>query len=168
MTEIQDADTGVTEAGLAGPAQSSVSTVHRLRSVLAIRPFRRLWLVTYLCSVGDWLSLLALTGLVSEMMHSYQWQSFALSLVVLTQLLPGILFAPIGGVLADKFDRRKVMVICDVLRGSLFISIALIGSPIWLFVANFLVGCCAMLWIPAKESAVPNLLRRPDQVESAN
>jgi dTMP kinase len=168
VTEIQDADTGVTEAGQTGPAESSVSTVHRLRSVLAIRPFRRLWLVTYLCSVGDWLSLLALTGLVSEMMNSYQWQSFALSLVVLTQLLPGILFAPIGGVLADKFDRRKVMVICDVLRGSLFISIALIGSPIWLFVANFLVGCCAMLWIPAKESAVPNLLRRPDQVESAN
>ncbi len=168
MTEIQDADTGVTEAGQSGQAQSSVSTVHRLRSVLAIRPFRRLWLVTYLCSVGDWLSLLALTGLVSEMMKSYQWQSFALSLVVLTQLLPGILFAPVGGVLADRFDRRKVMVVCDVLRGSLFISIALIGSPIWLFVANFLVGCCAMLWIPAKESAVPNLLRRPDQVESAN
>ncbi|WP_090097572.1 bifunctional MFS transporter/dTMP kinase [Lentzea jiangxiensis] len=168
MTEIQDADTPVTEAGQAGQAQSSVSTVHRLRSVLAIRPFRRLWLVTYLCSVGDWLSLLALTGLVSTMMKSYEWQSFALPLVVLTQLLPGILFAPIGGVLADKFDRRKVMVVCDVLRGSLFISIALVGSPIWLFVANFLVGCCAMLWIPAKESAVPNLLRRPDQVESAN
>ena len=168
VTEIQDADTAVTEAGQTGQAESSVSTVHRLRSVLAIRPFRRLWLVTYLCSVGDWLSLLALTGLVSEMMHSYQWQSFALSLVVLTQLLPGILFAPIGGVLADKFDRRKVMVVCDVTRGSLFISIALIGSPVWLFVANFLVGCCAMLWIPAKESAVPNLLRRPDQVESAN
>ncbi|WP_439662744.1 bifunctional MFS transporter/dTMP kinase [Lentzea sp. HUAS TT2] len=168
MTEISDADTPVTEAGQAGQAQSSVSTVHRLRSVLAIRPFRRLWLVTYLCSVGDWLSLLALTGLVSTMMKSYEWQSFALPLVVLTQLLPGILFAPIGGVLADKFDRRKVMVICDVLRGSLFISIALVGSPIWLFVANFLVGCCAMLWIPAKESAVPNLLRRPDQVESAN
>ncbi|WP_406602001.1 bifunctional MFS transporter/dTMP kinase [Lentzea kristufekii] len=168
MTEIQDADTPATEAGQAGQAQSSVSTVHRLRSVLAIRPFRRLWLVTYLCSVGDWLSLLALTGLVTAMTKSYEWQSFALPLVVLTQLLPGILFAPIGGVLADKFDRRKVMVVCDVLRGSLFISIALIGSPIWLFVANFLVGCCAMLWIPAKESAVPNLLRRPDQVESAN
>ena len=130
MTEIQDADTPVTGAGQAGQAQSSVSTVHRLRSVLAIRPFRRLWLVTYLCSVGDWLSLLALTGLVSTMMKSYEWQSFALPLVVLTQLLPGILFAPIGGVLADRFDRRKVMVVCDLLRGSLFISIAVVGSPV--------------------------------------
>src|SRR5688500_13288224 len=57
---------------------------------------------------------------------------------------------------------------CDVLRGGLFISIALVGTAWWLFVANFLVGCCAMLWIPAKDSAVPNLLRRPDQVETAN
>ncbi|MFD1151337.1 bifunctional MFS transporter/dTMP kinase [Saccharothrix hoggarensis] len=155
MSTIQDGGTGA-------------STSHRIRSVLAIRPFRRLWGVTYLCSVGDWLSLLALTGLVSQMTESYQWQSFSLSLVVLTQLLPGILFAPLGGVLADRFDRRKVMVVCDVLRGGLFISIALVGTTWWLFVANFLVGCCAMLWIPAKDSAVPNLLRRPDQVETAN
>ncbi|MBW4719817.1 MFS transporter [Saccharothrix sp. SC076] len=136
--------------------------------MLAIRPFRRLWGVTYLCSVGDWLSLLALTGLVSRLTQSYQWESFALSLVVLTQLLPGILFAPLGGVLADRFDRRKIMVVCDLLRGGLFISIALVGTAWWLFIANFLVGCCAMLWIPAKDSAVPNLLRRPDQVETAN
>ncbi|WP_447005266.1 bifunctional MFS transporter/dTMP kinase [Saccharothrix isguenensis] len=148
---------------------AAASTSHRIRSVLAIRPFRRLWGVTYLCSVGDWLSLLALTGLVRQMLNeSYQWQSFSLSLVVLTQLLPGILFAPLGGVLADRFDRRKIMVACDVLRGGLFISIALVGTAWWLFVANFLVGCCAMLWIPAKDSAVPNLLRRPDQVETAN
>lgn len=136
--------------------------------MLAIRPFRRLWGVTYLCSVGDWLSLLALTGLVRQMTESYQWQSFSLSLVVLTQLLPGILFAPLGGVLADRFDRRKIMMVCDLLRGGLFISIALVGTTWWLFIANFLVGCCAMLWIPAKDSAVPNLLRRPDQVETAN
>ncbi|RKT52148.1 bifunctional MFS transporter/dTMP kinase [Saccharothrix australiensis] len=147
---------------------TAASTSHRIRSVLAIRPFRRLWGVTYLCSVGDWLSLLALTGLVTNLTQSYQWQSFSLSLVVLTQLLPGILFAPLGGVLADRFDRRKIMVACDLLRGGLFISIALVGTAWWLFIANFLVGCCAMLWIPAKDSAVPNLLRRPDQVETAN
>jgi dTMP kinase len=165
---IQDGDARHAQAGQARSADAAASTSHRLRSVLAIRPFRRLWGVTYLCSVGDWLSLLALTGLVSRLTESYQWQSFALSLVVLTQLLPGLLFAPLGGVLADRFDRRKIMVVCDLLRGGLFLSIAFVGSIWWLFIANFLVGCCAMLWIPAKDSAVPNLLRRPDQVESAN
>jgi dTMP kinase len=136
--------------------------------VLAIRAFRRLWGVTYLCSIGDWLSLLALTSLVTKMTEGNPAQSFAFAGVVLTQLLPGLLFAPLGGIFADRFDRRKVMVICDVLRCGLFISIAVVGGPLWLFIGNFLIGCCAMMWIPSKDAAMPNLLRRPDQVETAN
>ena len=155
-------------AGISGGA-TNASITHRARSVLAIRAFRRLWGVTYLCSIGDWLSLLALAGLVTKLMkEDYQLQSFAFAGVVLTQLLPGLLFAPIGGILADRFDRRKIMVICDVLRCGLFISIAIVGSPLWLFIGNFLVGCCALVWIPSKDAAVPNLLRRADQVETAN
>ncbi|GAA3025678.1 dTMP kinase [Actinokineospora globicatena] len=149
-------------------AGSETSMAHRARSVLAIRPFRRLWGVTYLCSVADWLSLLALTGLVSQATQDYKTQSFAFAGVVLTQLLPGLLFAPLGGLFADRFDRRKVMVFADVGRFGLLLSIAIVGSPLWLFVGNFLVGFCALLWIPSKDAAVPNLLRRPDQVETAN
>ncbi len=161
---------GATElrAGARSPADSNASITHRARSVLAIRAFRRLWGVTYLCSIGDWLSLLALAGLVTKLTEGYQAHSFAFAGVVLTQLLPGLLFAPVGGILADRFDRRKIMVICDVLRCGLFISIAVVGSPLWLFVGNFLVGCCALMWIPSKDAAVPNLMRRKDQVETAN
>jgi dTMP kinase len=150
------------------PAESNASMTHRARSVLAIRAFRRLWGVTYLCSIGDWLSLLALTGLITSLTEDYVAKSFAFAGVVLAQMLPGLLFAPIGGLLADRFDRRKIMVICDVLRCGLFVSIAVVGSPVWLFIGNFLVGCCALVWIPSKDAAVPNLLRRPDQVETAN
>lgn len=150
------------------PATSNASITHRARSVLAIRAFRRLWGVTYLCSIGDWLSLLALTGLVTKLTHDYQAQSFAFAGVVLTQLLPGLLFAPLGGVFADRFDRRTVMITCDLLRCVLFSSIAIVGNAWWLFVANFLIGSCAMMWIPSKDAAVPNLLRRRDQVETAN
>jgi dTMP kinase len=160
-----DFDRGV---GVGAPARSNASITHRARSVLAIRGFRRLWGVTYLCSIGDWLSLLALTGLVTKLTEGYQAQSFAFAGVVLTQLLPGLLFAPLGGLLADRFDRRKVMVICDVARCGLFLSIAVAGSTLWLFIGNFLIGSCAMMWIPSKDAAVPNLLRRPDQVETAS
>ncbi|MFC4854450.1 bifunctional MFS transporter/dTMP kinase [Actinophytocola glycyrrhizae] len=155
------------DGGARSSAGSNASITHRARSVLAIRGFRRLWGVTYLCSVGDWLSLLALTSLVTKMTNGYSAQSFAFAAVVLTQLLPGLLFAPLGGLLADRFDRRKVMIVCDVLRCGLFVSIAVVGAPLWLFVANFLIGCCSMMWIPSKDAAVPNLLRRSDQVETA-
>ncbi|QRP50509.1 thymidylate kinase [Amycolatopsis sp. FDAARGOS 1241] len=142
--------------------------MHRVRRVLAIKPFRRLWGVTYLCSVADWLNLLALTSLSTKLLDNYTAQNFAFVGVVLTNLLPGLLFAPVGGLLADRFDRRKVMVVCDFLRCGFLLSIAIVGAPWWLFVANFLVGCCSIMWIPSKDAAVPNLLRRPDQVETAN
>jgi dTMP kinase len=138
-----------------------------VRSVLAIRAFRRLWGVTYLLSLADWLSLMALTGLVTALTKSYLAQSFGFSAVVATQLLPGLLFAPLGGVFADRFDRRKVMIVVDLIRCALFLSIAAVGTWWWLLAANFLIGCSSMMWIPAKDSAVPNLLRRKDQVETA-
>ncbi|GAA3556970.1 dTMP kinase [Amycolatopsis ultiminotia] len=155
-------------SGPGGSSGAEASTIHRVRRVLAIRPFRRLWGVTYLCSVADWLNLLALTSLSSKLLDNYTAQNFAFVGVVLTSLLPGLLFAPIGGLLADRFDRRKIMVICDLLRCGFLLSIAIVGAPWWLFVANFLVGCCSIMWIPSKDAAVPNLLRRPDQVETAN
>ncbi|HEY4460849.1 MAG TPA: dTMP kinase [Pseudonocardiaceae bacterium] len=136
--------------------------------MLAIRPFRRLLGITYLCGIADWLSLLALTSLITKLVSSYLAQSYSFSIVVLTQLLPGLLFAPLGGLLADRFDRRKVMVVVDLIRCGLFLSIALVGTWWWLFSANFLIGCTAMLWIPAKDSAIPNLLRRKDHIETVN
>ncbi|OXM70509.1 bifunctional MFS transporter/dTMP kinase [Amycolatopsis vastitatis] len=155
----------------AGPGASSgaeASTINRVRRVLAIKPFRRLWGVTYLCSVADWLNILALTGLATKLTDNYFAQNFAFVGVVLTGLAPGLLFAPVGGLLADRFDRRKVMVVADLLRCGFLLSIAIVSAPWWLLVGNFLVGSAASMWIPSKEAAVPNLLRRPDQVETAN
>ncbi|MGH3771630.1 MAG: MFS transporter, partial [Pseudonocardiaceae bacterium] len=98
----------------------------------------------------------------------YQAQSFALGGVVATKLLPAMLLGPLAGALADKLDRRHVMVVCDVLRAGLFLSIPLVGQLAWLFAATFLIELCALFWIPAKDASIPNLLRRPDQVETAN
>ncbi len=168
MGSINESQQGARDGETRSAASNEASTVGRVRRVLAIRPFRRLWGVTYLCSVADWLSLLALTGLVTKLTDDYTAQNFAFAGIVLTQLLPGLLFAPLGGMLADRFDRRKIMIIADLLRFGLLISIAVVGTPVWLFIANFLVGSAAMMWIPSKDAAVPNLLRRRDQVETAN
>lgn len=127
-----------------------------------------MWLVTAVSSTGDWLSLLALTSLATQLTTGYQAQSFALGGVVATKLLPALVLGPLAGALADRFDRRRVMVVCDILRFGLFISIPLVGSLPWLFAATFLIEICALFWIPAKDASVPNLLRRPDQVETAN
>jgi dTMP kinase len=146
----------------------SAPTAHRVRAVLAIPAFRRLWVVTSVAAVCDWLSLLALSSLATQLTSGYQAQSFALGGVVATKLLPALLLGPLAGALADKFDRRRVMVVCDLLRFGLFVSIPLVGSLTWLFIATFLIEVCALFWIPSKDASVPNLLRRPDQIETAN
>jgi len=158
----------VKQAGAAAPGTSNASTVYRARRVLAIKPFRRLMGVSFLCSTADWLTLLGLTGFVTKLTESYMAQNFAFTGVVLTLLLPGLIFAPIGGLLADRFDRRTVMIAADLARCGLLLSIAIVGSPVWLFVANFMVGLASTMWIPSKDAAVPNLLRRRDQVETAS
>ncbi|MEV6607261.1 MFS transporter [Kutzneria sp. NPDC051319] len=139
--------------------------MRRIAEVMGIPAFRRLWTSAYLCCVGDWLSLLGLSSLLATLTGSSE---FALSGVVATQLLPGLLLAPLAGHLADRFDRRKVMIATDLVRCALFLSIAVVGTTWWLLAANFLVGCCSMLWIPAKDSALPTLLHRPDQVQTAS
>lgn len=136
--------------------------------MLAIPAFRRLWTVTSVAAACDWMSLLALSALATHLTIGHQAQSFALGGVVATKLLPALVLGPLAGALADKFDRRRVMVVCDLLRFGLFVSIPLVGSLWWLFIATFLIEICALFWIPAKDAAVPNLLRRPDQVETAN
>jgi dTMP kinase len=151
-----------------GAPELSAATSHRVRSVLAIPAFRRLWTVTSVAGVCDWLGLLALSALATQLTSGYSAQSFALGGVVATKLLPSLVLGPLAGALADKFDRRRVMVVCDVLRCLLLLSIPLVGSLAWLLVAVFLIEICALFWIPAKDAAVPNLLRRPDQVETAN
>jgi dTMP kinase len=156
-------------SGTASPSAGlSAPTAHRVRSVLAIPAFRRLWLVTAVSATGDWLSLLALSALATQLATGYQAQSFALGGVVATKLLPALVLGPLAGALADKFDRRRVMVVCDLLRFGLFLSIPLVGSLWWLLVATLLIEMCALFWIPAKDASVPNLLRRPDQIETAN
>ncbi|HET6499179.1 MAG TPA: dTMP kinase [Amycolatopsis sp.] len=157
-----------TKPGAEAPASREASTVYRARRVLAIRPFRRLWGVTYLCSVADWLTILGVTSMATKMTHNYTAQNFAFTGVLLSALAPGLLFAPAGGLLADRFDRRKIMFCADLLRCGFIMSIALVGTGWWLYIANFLASASAMMWIPSKDASVPNLLRRPDQVEIAN
>ncbi|MGH3785571.1 MAG: MFS transporter [Pseudonocardiaceae bacterium] len=150
------------------PDDLAGSTVHRIRGVLAIPAFRRLWGVTAITATAEWQSLLALSALATQLTSGYQAQSFALGGVVATKLLPAMVLGPLAGALADKLDRRHVMVVCDVLRAGLFLSIPLVGDLAWQFIATFLIEVCAMIWIPAKDASIPNLLRRREQVETAN
>ncbi|MEV4701825.1 MFS transporter [Actinoplanes sp. NPDC049316] len=143
--------------------------------VMRVRPFRRLWLVLGLSSLGDWLGLLATSAFASAQMSSPVAQGATFGGVIVVQLLPSLFLGPLGGVLADRFDRRRAMVVVDVARFLLFASIpaaaVVVDNPGlvvgWAGVASFAAQLGAMVWNPAKDAAVPNLLPR-DRLEIAN
>lgn len=156
------------------PQQPAVSTVASISGVMRVTPFRRLWYSTALSSLGDWLGLLASTALATDLAHGYQAQNYALGGVLVVKLLPAIILGPLAGAFADRFDRRRTMVVSDALRFLLFISIPLAHLVVdvdktlaWLLIASFLIECVSLFWMPAKDASVPNLVRR-DQIESAN
>ena len=59
------------------------------------------------------------------------------------------------------------MIVGDVVRGLLFLSIPLFPNLTWIFIAKFLAGCASLFWTPAKDASVPNLVP-PDRLERAN
>ena len=146
----------------AAPAQDET------RGVLAIRPFRKLWNSMVFSSLGDWLGLLATTAMAQQLSGGdYAKANFAIAGVFISRLLPAVFLGPLAGVIADKLDRRKLMVICDILRTGLYISIPIFHNYFWLYTATILVECVTLFWSPAKEASVPNLVPR-EKLESAN
>lgn len=155
------------EAAAPADGMGGVGLVAKLRAVLRVKDFRKLWLSMSLSSFGDWLGLLAITATATSLVDGFAAANFALGGVLLFRLLPAIILGPLAGAFADRFDRRKTMVVTDIFRFALFASIPLVDNLIWLFVAQFLIEAISLFWIPAKDAAVPNMLRK-DQLEPAN
>jgi dTMP kinase len=98
---------------------------------------------------------------------SYATANFAIAGVFIARLLPAVFLGPIAGVIADRFDRRRLMFNVDIMRAALYISIPIVNTYFWLYTAMILVECLTLFWSPAKEASVPNLVPR-DKLESAN
>ncbi|MBV9092460.1 MAG: dTMP kinase [Streptosporangiaceae bacterium] len=136
--------------------------------MLSIKPFRRLWIALSLSSLGDWLSIIALTVLAPSLTSGGPVaKGSAVSGVWLVTLLPALLFGPLAGAMADRMDRRITMITGDVLRGLIYLSIPFYPHLTWIYLAKFLAGVITTFWSPATSASVPNLVPK-DKLERAN
>ena len=136
--------------------------------VLSIKPYRRLWIALGLSSLGDWLGLLALTALAGSLApNSYAGQSFAIATVLFLRVAPALVLGPLAGYIADRLDRRWTLITGDILRGLVFLSIAVVGTLEWVFVATVIIEAITLVWLPAKDATIPNLVPR-HKLEAAN
>src|ERR1700722_4094018 len=104
-----------------------MSTLNRsgtIRAALGYSPFRRLLTGLAVSQIGDWLYNLALVTLVYERTHSAMWAGLAAA----ARVVPIVALGPLGGVIADRFDRRRVMVTSDLIRLILMVILAVVAA----------------------------------------
>jgi MFS family permease len=142
-----------------GGARRSFDLVRRNRD------FRRFYIAQLISFAGDWFLIVALYGLVLDTTHS----AVLASLILVAELGPQFLVAPIGGALADRMNRQVLMVICDLARAVLCLGFLLAGpGSIWVIYP--LLACVAVFsaaFEPTSNAAFPNLVE-PRDLPTAN
>jgi MFS family permease len=127
--------------------------------------FFRLWLAQVVSSLGDWIGFVAVTAIAARIGKSSP--DAAIGLVLSARLVPGFFLAPAAGVFLDRWDRKKVMVVCDIGRGATLATLPFVDTLPQLVLASFMLEIFTLLWSPAKEASVPNLVR-PEFLATAN
>jgi MFS transporter, DHA1 family, staphyloferrin A biosynthesis exporter len=129
---------------------------------LAYRNYRLYWFGNLVSQTGDWLDQIALNWLVVTMTDSPIW----LALVNLGRGLPIIVFALIGGVFADKFDRRRMMMVTQSIAMCIAVGLSICvwyGASIWAIVALATVrGLVVAFNLPLRHSLVSDLVPRSE------
>lgn len=129
------------------------------------KAFFRLWLAGAISSLGDWIGLVAILSVAARVGGSSP--EAAVGLVLSARIVPGLLLGSVGGVLVDRLDRKRVMVACDLGRAAVLVFLPFVDTVWGLFVASLLLEALTLLWSPAKEASVPNLVR-VGQLTTAN
>lgn len=139
------------------------SRLRRTFSALHYRDFRRLWIGAFTSTVGTWMQTVAQGWVVLQMTNS----AFLLGVDGFLATGPMLLFSLFGGVVADRVERRKIMLLSQYLQMTFaFILGALIWSgsvKVWhIFLLSFLTGSAQSFSGPAYISLLPLLVRRED------
>ncbi|HTS14984.1 MAG TPA: MFS transporter [Candidatus Sulfotelmatobacter sp.] len=151
------APAGAATEPLPGEAQS-------VGQVLRDRRFLSLWLAQVASQVGGNMVLYGLTVLVALRTSS----ASAVSLLLLTFLVPAVVFSAIAGVFVDRLDRRLILIVANLLRGLIFVAMVVLDANLVLiYLLNIAVSTITTLFAPAEASMIPVLVRR-EQLLAAN
>ncbi|PRY38176.1 putative MFS family arabinose efflux permease [Umezawaea tangerina] len=133
---------------------------------LANPAFRRLWVAGFVSEIGDWVLQVAMPIYVYQLTGSVG----ATATTFVVALLPGIALSPVAGVLADRWDRRRLMLLVSVAQALALLPLLAVRGAEDLVLVNVVTACqagLAALFEPAKSALLPSLLER-DQITAAN
>lgn len=130
---------------------------------LRVGVFRALWLAALVSNIGNWMQTVGAQWLLVQQPHA----SLLVALVQTAETLPYVLFAYVGGVLADTFDRRWLLIIvqgCLVITGLALTLLTIIGQmpPALLLTLTFMLGAGSAFSVPAYQALIPDLVPRSE------
>ncbi len=126
-------------------------------AVLRQRNFALLWAGGLISMLGDWLLFIALPFYIYNLTGS----TLATGGMFIAETLPILLFGSIGGVFADRWDRKKTMIGADLLRAVLLLLLLAVRSPEWLwaiYLVVFVQSSVGQFFNPAKGALIPQLV----------
>lgn len=127
------------------------------------RNYRNLWLARVVSNLGDWFNLLASTTLIASLTDT----GTAISFLFLVRFLPLFLMSPFAGVIADRFDRRTILLVTNVARAAVVLSFLFVDRPerIWLlYVLTALQFVFSAIFTPAETALIPSVVDERDLV----
>ena len=135
------------------------------------RDFRMLWLASVVSLGGDWFATVALIGKVTSLgKGTWLTPALAASFVFVCQMLPAFLVTPIAGPLADRFDRKRIMISASVLQSAAaLLFLVSTRQTLWLaFAAQAAVSTLAGFFSPASQASLANLVTPADLPKAAS
>ena len=154
----------MTSAAVAGSSGQPGGPPPGALTVFRNAAFLRLWLSQAATQVGGNMVLYGLTVIVVNSTRS----NTAVSLLILSFLVPAVVFSAVAGVYVDRIDRRLILVATNVLRGASFVALYLVGTNLALIlILNVTVSTITVFFAPAEAAMIPVLLPR-SQLLAAN
>jgi MFS family permease len=138
------------------------------RTIASNRNLVRLFIGEFVSGIGDWLYLVALLVVV----YRETADPFVLGVVGGARIIPYIVLSVPAGILIDRFDRRLILIVTDIVRGLAMVGLALVtflDGPVWLIVGLAIFATCfAVFFRPSIGAYLPSLVRNEAELGPAN
>lgn len=124
--------------------------------------FLRFFLAQFVSSLGDWIGVIAIAIFADKI-----GGATAVGTVLTARVLPGFIVGPLAGVIADRWDRKRTMVVADILRAGIIFSLPFFPNLIYLLLASVALESLTLIWGPAKDASLPHFVK-PSELTHAN
>ncbi len=134
------------------------------RDLLRNRDFLLLWVGQMVSAIGDWIIVAVLFAYVDQISVG---RSYAISLMMLAKFLPAVLLGFLAGVIIDRLDRKRTLIMCDLSRALLVLALPFATNLPLICVLVFVIETFTIIYGPAKDASIPDLVE-PEQLTNAN